>query len=128
MILVGEAAGVDPVTGEGIAQAIESGALAGRFLARVLDGRAAPADWARELAGSMLARDLRIRHRFVALFYGPARPVVERFFVDCPEAIHIGCQHFAAEPYDRVKVAEVLARGAAAWLGAAISRALGGSA
>ena len=44
-MLAGEAAGIDPVTGEGIAQAIEFGVMAGRFLARVLAGRGeAPID------------------------------------------------------------------------------------
>jgi flavin-dependent dehydrogenase len=127
LMLVGEAAGIDPVTGEGIAQAIEYGAIAGRFLARVLAGRADVGEWPREVAGSRLARDLRIRHRFVSLFYGPARPAVERFFAGCPDAVYVGCQHFAGDPYDAMKLGEVLARGAAAWIGGAVSRALGGS-
>jgi flavin-dependent dehydrogenase len=131
LMLVGEAAGIDPVTGEGIAQAIEYGVLAGQFLARQLarpgDGPLHVEGWARELAGSRLARDLRIRARFVRLYYGSARADVERFFVESPEALHIGCEHFAAQPHDWLGVGEVIARGAAAWMGRAVAQALGGS-
>ncbi|HEY5240192.1 MAG TPA: NAD(P)/FAD-dependent oxidoreductase [Polyangiaceae bacterium] len=127
LMLVGEAAGIDSVTGEGIAQAIEYGVLAGRFLARRLtseDGLPAVAEWHEELGASRLARDLRIRTRFVRLFYGPARPEVERFLAETPDALYLGCQHFAAQPYDWVKLADVLARGAARLLGVRIGEAL----
>ncbi|HEX8794937.1 MAG TPA: FAD-dependent monooxygenase [Polyangiaceae bacterium] len=110
LMLVGEAAGIDPVTGEGIAQAIEYGTLAGRFLA----SRPSSADgWSDVLARSRLARDLRIRNRFAHLFYGPDRATVERFFAHGPDALHVGCQHFAAQGYDWLYLGEALARGAA---------------
>ena len=128
LMLVGEAAGIDPVTGEGIAQAIEYGVLAGRFLARHLtsgEGLTPVSEWHDELAGSRLAWDLRIRTRFVRLFYGPARPAVERFLTASPDALHLGCQHFAAQPYGWTKLAEVLARGAADLLAVRIGEALG---
>jgi flavin-dependent dehydrogenase len=128
LLLVGEAAGIDPVTGEGIAQAIEYGVLAGRFLARRLtsdDGLPAVAEWNDEVAASRLARDLRIRARFVRLFYGPSRPEVERFLGETPDALYVGCQHFAAQPYDWLKLTDVLARGAARLLGVRIGEALG---
>jgi flavin-dependent dehydrogenase len=128
LMLAGEAAGIDPVTGEGIAQAIEYGVLAGRFLARLVarhgDGPVRADGWARELADSRLAWDLRIRARFLRLYYGPARADVERFFVDAPDAMHIGCEHFAAQPHDWLRVGEVVARGAAAWLARAMGQAL----
>jgi flavin-dependent dehydrogenase len=127
-MLVGEAAGIDPVTGEGIAQAIEYGTLAGRFLARQLGRDDAPRSidrWNQEVAASRLARDLRIRTRFVRLFYGPSRPEVERFLTDSPDALYVGCQHFAAQPYDWIKLAEVIARGGAELLGVRIGEALG---
>jgi len=129
LMLVGEAAGIDPVTGEGIAQAIEYGVLAGRFLAaRLTESRGGPrvGDWGREVAGSRLARDLRIRTRFVRLFYGPARPEVERFFTGSPEALHIGCKHFAAQPQEWSQVMEVMARGAASLLAMRIGQVLRG--
>jgi flavin-dependent dehydrogenase len=121
LMLVGEAAGIDPVTGEGIAQAIEYGVLAGRFLA----SRPASADaWADVLARSRLARDLRIRCRFAHLFYGPERPSVERFFTHAPDALHVGCQHFAAQGYDWLYLGEALARGAAMIAAHRVSRVL----
>jgi flavin-dependent dehydrogenase len=107
LLLVGEAAGIDPVTGEGIPQAIESGEMAGRFLA---EGRPL-LGWNDVVRRSRLAWDLGLRLRAARAFYGPARPIVERFAVECPEAVHLGCQHFAAEPYDRAKLVQVLLRG-----------------
>jgi flavin-dependent dehydrogenase len=128
VVLAGEAAGIDPVTGEGIAQAIEYGVLLGRFLARRLDGSGEGAvdlsGWGRALGASRLARDLRIRTRFVELFYGPARPAVESFLTETPDALHVGGQHFAAQPYDWMRLLEVLGRGAAALAGVRIAEAL----
>jgi flavin-dependent dehydrogenase len=116
LMLVGEAAGIDPVTGEGIAQAIEYGVLAGRFLAERLQASGAfrtLAYWNDEVARSRLARDLRIRCFFAKLFYGPARGRVERWFTETSDAVHVGCQHFAGQDYDYGKLVRVLARGAA---------------
>jgi flavin-dependent dehydrogenase len=127
LMLVGEAAGIDPVTGEGIAQAIEYGVLAGGFLAEhlALEGGAHDlGGWHDVVAGSRLARDLRIRTRFVRLFYGPSRVEVERFLTDGSDALHVGCQHFAAQPYDWLKLAEALGRGAARLLGVTIASSL----
>jgi menaquinone-9 beta-reductase len=116
-MLVGEAAGIDPVTGEGIAQAIEYGVLAGRFLARALraagDERPLIDGWQREVDASRLARDLRIRNRLMGLYYGPMRAQVESFLAESPDALFVGGQHFAAQPYDWIKLIDVLARGAA---------------
>ena len=114
-MLAGEAAGIDPVTGEGIAQAIEFGVMAGRFLARVLAGAGAVSleGWQRDVDASRLARDLRIRTRLMGLYYGPSRAEVEGFLAESPDALFVGCQHFAAQPYDWLKVSEVVGRGAA---------------
>jgi flavin-dependent dehydrogenase len=120
MMLVGEAAGIDLATGEGIAQAIECGVLAGRFLVRRL--REAPAgqlavdDWSDALAGSRLARDLRIRLLFLRLFCGPGRPHMERALTDSPEMLYVGCQHFSAQPYHWAKLAKAAWRGASGLL------------
>ena len=128
-MLVGEAAGIDPVTGEGIAQAIEFGVMAGRFLARVLAGAGTGAadleGWQREVSASRLARDLRIRTRLMGLYYGPSRAEVEGFLVESPDALFIGCQHFAAQPYDWIKVGEVVGRGIARLAAMRIADALG---
>src|SRR6202034_4163121 len=88
LMLVGEAAGIDPITGEGIAQAIEYGVLAGRFLAAALARDPARPDvsgWSRRLRRSRLAWDLRARELCVRLFYGPARDTLERFLLAHPD-------------------------------------------
>jgi flavin-dependent dehydrogenase len=121
LMLVGEAAGIDAASGEGIAQAIELGALAGRFLARTQDVSA----WQDEVAGSRVARDLRIRNRFSPLYYGPGRPRVERLLFGSPDFVHIGCQHFAAMPYDRVRLARIAARAGAVLAMDGLGRVLG---
>ncbi|HEY6459384.1 MAG TPA: FAD-dependent monooxygenase [Polyangiaceae bacterium] len=126
-MLVGEAAGIDPVTGEGIAQAIEYGVLAGRFVASQVAPTDGPVDltgWKGVVARSRLAHDLGLRTRFVRLFYGPSRPEVERFLVETPDALHVGGQHFAAQPYDTWKLLEVVARGAARLAGLHVGRVL----
>jgi flavin-dependent dehydrogenase len=127
-MLAGEAAGIDPVTGEGIAQAIEFGVMAGRFLARALAGAGADAvrleGWQREVDTSRLARDLRIRTRLMGLYYGPSRAEVEGFLAESPDALFVGCQHFAAQPYDWLKVSEVVGRGAARLAAMGIAGAL----
>jgi flavin-dependent dehydrogenase len=118
VMLVGEACGIDPITGEGIAQAIEYGVLAGPFVAaRVSEARAgqpvALDAWADVLARSRLVRDLRIRSWFIRWFYGAARPEVERWMTETADAVHVGAQHFAGQPYDWPRVGGVFARGAA---------------
>jgi flavin-dependent dehydrogenase len=127
-MLVGEAAGIDPVTGEGIAQAIEFGAMAGRFLAgavaRAGAGPVALDGWPHEVAASRLARDLRIRLRLMGLFYGPWRTDVEDFLVETPDALFVGCQHFAAQPHDWARVAGVAGQGAARFAAARIAALL----
>ncbi len=127
-MLVGEAAGIDPVTGEGIAQAIEFGVLAGGFLARVLavagDDAALLDGWQHQVHGSRLGRDLRIRTRLMGLYYGPARAAVEAFLAESPDALFVGGQHFAAQPYDWIKLTDVLARGAAHLVAMGIADAL----
>jgi menaquinone-9 beta-reductase len=107
LALVGEAAGIDPVTGEGIAQAIEYGALAGPFLADVTRGKTRLADWTSHLRRSRLGVDLRIRRRLVHTFFGPSRPAVERMLVKNPAAVRAGCRHFGAIPQETGDLAEV---------------------
>ena len=121
VMLVGEAVGIDPASGEGIAQAIEYGALAGRYLARRLGeprgGPLAVDEWVDEVAGSRLARDLRIRTRLVRLFHGPGRPWVDGLLTRSPDLLHLGCEHFAAQRWDWTRVARVAGQGLMFWLG-----------
>jgi flavin-dependent dehydrogenase len=107
LVLVGEAAGIDPVTGEGIAQAIEYGSLAGPFLAGVSRGERPLDDWTSHLRRSRLGLDLRIRRRLVHTFFGPSRPAVERMLVTNPAAVRAGCRHFGAIPAETSDLVEV---------------------
>jgi flavin-dependent dehydrogenase len=117
-MLAGEAAGIDGLTGEGIAQAIEYGVMAGGFLAERLRSKSAegPVEldgWNRVVARSRLARDLRLRRRFLRIYRGPRRADLERFLLDCPEGLSVGAIHFAGMPQDWAAIGEVVGLGAA---------------
>ncbi|MEZ4219545.1 MAG: NAD(P)/FAD-dependent oxidoreductase [Polyangiaceae bacterium] len=114
VLLVGEAAGIDPVTGEGIAQALFYGATAGRYLAeRIVNRDLGFDDWPTVVTNSHVGRDLRVREQGVRLFYGDARPNVERFLHASPEFIRLGLQHFAGKRWSKL----ALARAGAAAVG-----------
>jgi flavin-dependent dehydrogenase len=105
-LLVGEAAGIDPVTGEGIAQAIQYGAAAGAYLARkIAENDYSFDDWRSHVRNTSVGRDLLIREAAFGLFYGPRRPNVERFLLDCPDFIRVGLQHFSGKPWSPAAVA-----------------------
>lgn len=93
-MLVGEAAGIDPVTGEGIAQAIEYGVLAGEFLAA---GHPLPG-WTSVLRRSRLGRDLRVRALALRPFYGAARVRALRLLQERPELLDAAARHFGGLP------------------------------
>jgi flavin-dependent dehydrogenase len=109
LLLAGEAAGIDPVTGEGIAQAIEYGALAGPHVAMALAGDVRLESWTDRVRRSRLGRDLRIREVFVREFYGARRAELERVLVR-ESFIRAGCCHFGAQPHEPIMVARTLAR------------------
>jgi menaquinone-9 beta-reductase len=105
-LLVGEAAGIDPVTGEGIAQAIQYGSVAGTYLARkIAESDYAFEDWRSHVRHTSVGRDLMIREAAFGLFYGPRRPNVERFLLECPDFIRVGLQHFSGKPWSHTAVA-----------------------
>jgi flavin-dependent dehydrogenase len=116
MMLVGEAAGIDPITGEGIAQAIEYGAMAGRFLAGVMDRGERVETWGKVVRGSHLAKDLSIRARALGTLYGEDRPRMERFITGDPDALYAGCQYFGAKDVDKGRLIKALFRGGLALL------------
>src|SRR5690349_13297938 len=61
IILVGEAAGIDPITGEGIAQAILYGKTVAPYLLKKLDKDALDfRDWKRSLLRTSLGVDLHV--------------------------------------------------------------------
>ena len=119
-LLVGEAAGIDPALGEGIAQAIFYGAVAGPYLARCLDrGDLSFGDWPRQLHDSRLGLDLRLRTRMTPWLYGRTRPLVERWVGGSRDLAIAGMRYFAGERVPRLRLA-----GAALWLGAELLGAL----
>ncbi len=107
VLLVGEAAGIDPVTGEGIAQALFYGATAGRYVAdRLPTGTFGFEDWPAEVRRTRVGRDLLVREQGVQLFYGNARPRVERFLHASPEFIRLGLQHFAGKRWSKPRAVQ----------------------
>jgi flavin-dependent dehydrogenase len=109
-LLVGEAAGIDAVTGEGIAQAIEYGAVAGRYLA---DKRASAdfsfRDWPQCLAKSKVGTDLRVRHFLLPYYFGRHRAWFERYFTMHPEFVAASVDQFAGRPVSQMTWARATA-------------------
>ena len=99
VLLVGEAAGIDIATGEGIGQAIEYGAVAGPYLARTLaDDQLGFADWRHALDRHHLGLQLRVRHAAYRAFYGAGRATLERMLPKIPALMRAGVEDFAGVP------------------------------
>jgi flavin-dependent dehydrogenase len=115
-LLVGEAAGIDPVLGEGIAQAIFYGAAAGPYLARCLAaGDLSFTGWRREVSRSRVGLDLGIRTRAAPWIYGRTRLLAERWITGSPDLSAAGLRYFAGERVSRRHLASAaLALGGAA--------------
>jgi flavin-dependent dehydrogenase len=117
-LLVGEAAGIDPALGEGIAQAIFYGAAAGPYLAACLDADDLGfAGWPRALRRSRVGLDLGLRARATPWLYGRARPLAERWVAGSRHLAVAGLRYFAGDRVPRHRLA-----GAALDLGAAAAR------
>lgn len=119
-LLCGEAAGIDPITGEGIAQAIEYGWMAGPFAAHVLAGDASTSEWTDRVLSSRLGRDLRIRTHMVKDFFGDRRVDLETMLTASVAPVRSGCRHFAALPHDFGDLARVGWRLSAYWMRGAL--------
>jgi len=99
VLLVGEAAGIDIATGEGIGQAIEYGSVAGPYLARALaDDDLGFADWRRTIDRHHLGLQLRIRHAAATVFYGRGRATIERMLPRLTAVMRAAVQDFAGVP------------------------------
>jgi flavin-dependent dehydrogenase len=99
VLLVGEAAGIDPITGEGIAQAILYGEAVGPYLAGCLErGDLSFTDWPRHLRSRLLGVDYLTRTFICERFFGPARDVYEEWFRDTPDMLPMGLDFFAGRP------------------------------
>jgi flavin-dependent dehydrogenase len=115
LLLVGEAAGIDIATGEGIAQAIQYGALAGRYLARAFSrGNLAFSDWTGTVRRRRLGWQLRQRLWFSERFYGPGRAVMEKLLVAMPSALRLGALQFGGKVFSPASLAGALAEAATA--------------
>jgi flavin-dependent dehydrogenase len=106
-VLVGEAAGIDGLTGEGIAQAIAYGAFAGSYLAEKLAQRDfAFSDFAKRLAASPVGFELRVRARTIPYYFGAHRALIERFVLSTPDFFAMGLEHFAGRTLSRARLAK----------------------
>jgi flavin-dependent dehydrogenase len=106
VLLVGEAAGIDIATGEGIGQAIEYGAVAGGYLARTLAAdRLGFADWRPTVERHHLGVQLRLRHAAYRVFYGRRRGYAERVLPRIGGLLRAGIQDFAGVPMSGLGVA-----------------------
>ncbi len=102
-LLVGEAAGIDPVLGEGITQAIGQGKVAGTYLAQCDDYQFA--DYRQALGDSRVGLDLRIRARALGFVYGKRRPVAEHWVSHSHSLARAGMSYFAGERVSRWQLA-----------------------
>ena len=96
VLLVGEAAGIDIATGEGIAQAVQYGALAGPYLARAFrSGDLGFSDWLAHIRADGVGRQLRARLWAYERFFGEDRDAMERVIARSPEALRVAMRNFA---------------------------------
>lgn len=85
LVLVGEAAGIDAFSGEGIAQALEYGAFAGKYLAEKLElNDCTFSDWTTRFARNPLGFDLAAREWWMRIYFGRARVPIERHLASRP--------------------------------------------
>jgi menaquinone-9 beta-reductase len=111
VLLLGEAAGVDPITGEGIAQALLYGELAGKYLPqRLATNQLTFHDWPAFLQRSKLGIDMAIRHYLCQRFFGPAREFYEQSLVSIPGFLELGIQYFAGIPMSKKLSLQVAGR------------------
>lgn len=105
VLLVGEAAGIDIATGEGIGQAIEYGSIAGPYLADALAADALGfADWRQAVEKHHLGFQLAIRHGCYRAFYGRRRPKIERLMPRLTQLFRVGVQDFAGVPLSKLAI------------------------
>jgi flavin-dependent dehydrogenase len=91
VVLVGDAAGVDPLMGEGISFAFEYGALAAEAIVDALaTGDLTLASYARAVAASPLGRKLARLRLAARLFYGPAHRLLFAAAARTPRGREVG--------------------------------------
>jgi flavin-dependent dehydrogenase len=104
VLLAGDAAGLtNPVTGAGIASAVQSGGMAGRAAVEFVHGHAASLDGYQEELGDIfdaaLGRALRRRRELLTRYQGGGKPNA-RVLADC----WIGSpRYWRPEPYEKIE-------------------------
>jgi len=99
LLLVGEAAGIEISTGEGIPQSLAFGALAARYLADAFrDGDLTFRTWRTHLLGASEGRLVRHRHTIARYLFSDQRAQIERLGHLNPALMEIGVRRFAGYP------------------------------
>ncbi len=116
--LVGDAAGVDPLMGEGISQGFEQGKLAAQAIVRMLGGdRDAFAAYQRELHRGLIGRKLSKLGFAARRFYGPRYRLYFRLACLSRRAQQIGIDWYnGARDLDEMPVRTLIAK----WAGAVL--------
>lgn len=108
VMLVGEAAGIDPLTGEGIAQAIDYGRAAGPYLAEKLaQGDLRFRDWRPRFYRSRIGVDLLVRSLALRLELGPLRAFTEDWLLTSEPLMNLTLAAFGGLPVRRADLARV---------------------
>ncbi len=104
VLLVGEAAGIDIATGEGIAQALQFGEVAARYLSTSFrTGNLSFADWGRTVWWSGLGQEMLRRLLMYRSFY-PSRERTEEALLGNPALVQLFAQEFAGNPLGVVSI------------------------
>lgn len=106
VLLVGEAAGIDIATGEGIGQAIEYGSLAGPYLAKALaDGNLRFSTWTKHVNARHLGWQMKIRHTCYRAFYSERRVKAQRILPKLTSLFRVAVEDFAGTPMSKLAIA-----------------------
>jgi len=118
VILAGDAAGVDPLMGEGISCAFEHGKLAAAALSRFLGGDSAALEaYGAEMHRGIMGRKLRRLGFAARRFYGPRHRIYFRIAAMSARARELGVDWYnGARGVDELSIGGVLLR----WAGAVL--------
>jgi flavin-dependent dehydrogenase len=106
VLLVGEAAGIDIATGEGIGQAIEYGSLAGPYLASALaDDNLRFSSWTKHINSRHLGWQMKIRHTCYRAFYSERRVKAQRILPKLTSLFRVAVEDFAGTPMSKLAIA-----------------------
>lgn len=108
--LVGEAAGIDSFSGEGIPQALEYGAFAGNYLAQKLKKNDLTfRDWGKRMLRAKPGYDLRMREWLMLQYFGERRELIERSVGNLPEFVQCTAEQLAGLPISNLRFVRALA-------------------